>query len=89
MDKPEVQRLIALGFRSLKIRQLLRSRHLLPLLVLALIPPDVVLLDCQVQKNVVSSNGHKNSIASSCERSQRQQSSPHLPRGFKKKKDLR
>jgi hypothetical protein len=76
MDEPEVESLVALGLGSLKIRQLLRCRHLLPLLVLALVPPDVVLLDRQVHSDVVSSNRHQDFVASSCKISQRQQTSP-------------
>ena len=73
MHEPEVQPLVTLSLRSLKIRQLLRRRQLLPLLVLALIPPDVILLDTQVQKEIVSGDGDKDGVASSCEGLQCQQ----------------
>jgi hypothetical protein len=45
MNEAKVQPLITLVLGSLKIRQLLRSGQLLPLLVLALITPDIVLLN--------------------------------------------
>ena len=73
MDESEVQSLVTLSLRSLKVRQLLRRRQLLPLLILALISPDIILLDTQVQKEVVSGDGHKDGVASSCEGLQCQQ----------------
>ena len=65
MNKPEIQPLVPLSSRGLEISPLLRTRHHLPLPILALVPPDIVLLGRKVQKDIVSRNRNKKSIASS------------------------
>jgi hypothetical protein len=69
MYEPEVQPLIAFSSRGLEIDCFLLRRQLLPLPLFAVIPPNVVLLHCDVQENVEHCDGNQGTVTLLCGRS--------------------